>query len=413
MKLARIKLRKTNSLVILWNKNKNIIWSFDKKEKRVKEISSLDEVRPKEYGKFILVLGRDLYIFKIFELPKFKKTTIDKAIRTNIGEWSPFRNNKYFSFSYPEDNKIISLISILKQEDYDEIVNQLRLKGIKIDIVIPESLCYYNFFKESINTVGVIKKESGVELIYFHHGIKESQFIPIQKWNPDSFTYFIKRIGPEGLDLKEVLCIGIKEDENFFSPEDYSIKLIKTENEIDAILKGSDFFSSSLIKHFEKERLTVFNKEDLKYLKPGFIIIFLGILLFFSSTLYYSLKKVSYLKKESLSLKEKTSGLEEKIDRTSNLKRKVDFVLENVEKYPSQLFVLLELQRHFPEETYLQRYSFHKNKIEFTGISSKSSEIISMLNTSKFFKNIKFISSIEKDRLTGKEKFSIALSLKE
>jgi len=36
-----------------------------------------------------------------------------------------------------------------------------------------------------------------------------------------------------------------------------------------------------------------------------------------------------------------------------------------------------------------------------------------MLNTSKFFKNIKFISSIEKDSLTGKEKFSIELSLKE
>jgi len=413
MNPAKINFKKRSSLVIFWNKYKNQVWSFNKKEKKIKEITSLDAVRPKEYRKSILILGRNLYIFKVVQFPKLKKTMIDKAIKTNIEEWSPFRKSKYFYFSYPKDNKIFNLISILKQEDYDEIMDQLRSKGIKIDTIIPESFCYYDFFKGKEKTLGAVKKEDGVELIYFDEGIKESQYIPIQKWNKDSFSYFIKGIGPEGLELNKVLWIGIEENEKFSFPDDYSPEYIKTDSEIDSILKGSEFFSSPVVKNFGKTKFAIFDKEDLKYLKPGIAIVLAGVLLFYLSGLYSNIKKVNYFKKELSNFREKTQGIEDKIDVMDNLKGKVEFVYDNAEKHPSQLSIFLELQRYFPEETYLMRYSFGQNKMEISGISSKSSELISRLSASKFFTNIKFISPVEKERITGKERFSIEINLKE
>ena len=72
----------------------------------------------------------------------------------------------------------------------------------------------------------------------------------------------------------------------------------------------------------------------------------------------------------------------------------------------------MELQNCLPEDTHLQRYSFNKGTIELTGLSAKSSDLLSRLSASKYFMNVKFKSSIDKDRETGLERFSIELSLK-
>ena len=168
-----------------------------------------------------------------------------------------------------------------------------------------------------------------------------------------------------------------------------------------------------MIKTFGKSGFLIFHEEDLKYLKPAIMIVFAGVFLFYLSLLYLNSKKVNYFKKELSNIKEKTRGIEREVYRIDNLRRKVEFVHDNIEKHPSQLSIFLELQRNFPPETHLLRYSFNRNKIEVQGTTPKSSELISQLSSSVYFTDIKFTSPVEKDREPGKERFSVAINLKE
>jgi len=411
MKIPRIRLPQKDVLVVFWSRGRKKYYALNRKERKLREIPSLAAVEAKAFRRCFVVLGRALYILKVVEFPKLKKALIDKAIKTNIGEWSPFKANKYFFFSYPKGDKIVALVAICRLEDYEEAAGALKAKGLKIDLVLPETLCTENFFKGKSKTVAAVRTEDGVEILYFDGGIQESQFVPAQKWTEDALSYFVKRLGPAGLEIKEILFIGAAAAPGAF-PEGLSPVFIRTEDDVETFVRGSDSLSSPWIKGLEKRRVVLFTPEDLGALRPALLIVLGGILLFSAAQFAAGLKKVHSLKTELTAVREESQGMEEKMDRTTALQANVAFLHETIERTPSGLAVLLELQSCFAEDTYLQRFSFNKDMIEFTGLSSQSADILSRLNASKFFKDVKFKSAIEKDRDTGKEKFSIELRLK-
>jgi len=404
--------QKKEVLVVFWSRNRKRFFGLNRKEKTLREIPSLEAVQPKAFGRCLVVLGRDLYILKIVEFPRLKKGLLDKAVKTNIGEWSPFASSKYFSFSYPKGDKVVSLISICKQAEFDEMAGPLKTRGLKIDSVVPVSLCYENFFKGKMKTAAVVRTGDGVELLYFDAGIRESQFIPAQKWTEESLAYFIKRLGPEGQDLKEILSIGPNGDLLKSLPEGPALTAVRADDDMDAVMKGSDFLSSPWVKSFAKARVSLGTPDDLKSLKPGRLIVAGGLILFTLAQLAASLNKVHTLQKELSAIKEQSQGLEEKMDRITALRTNVAFLHDNIERNPSPLAILWELQTCFPEGTLLQRYGLNKDTIEFTGLSDRSVEILSRLSASKFFADVKLKSAVEKDRDTGKERFTIELRLK-
>ena len=159
-------------------------------------------------------------------------------------------------------------------------------------------------------------------------------------------------------------------------------------------------------------RLAFFTPEDLKSLKPALAIVLGGVLLLSAARFGAEWKKVRSLNKELAVLKDQSQGLEEKIDRIGALQANTAFLRDTIERNPSQLALLFELQACFPVETYLQRYSYTRDLIELSGVSAQSADILARLNASKYFKDVKFKSAIEKDRDTGKEKFAYELRLK-
>jgi len=404
-------IKKRENLVIFWNRESQRAAAVNPKDRKAQEFPSLDGIRPRDYRKTVLVLGRSLYILKIVEFPRMKPHLIEKAVQTNIEEWSPFRSNKFFLSSQVRGAKTLNTLAIMKQEDYDQIIQDLKSRGLKVDLALPESFCYAGLFKDGHKTIGVIKKEEGIELIFYDGVVREGQYIPLQKWGEDSLSNFIKTIGPEGLEVVDVVGVGTTEEAR--SPAFGNVsRWIVTSDEMEALLQGSDYFSPSALKALTLKKWTLFEEEDLKYLRPGLLIIFGGVILYYGSLLYSQMHTVRSLEKELEGLKVTTSGLEDKMEAIGRTKKKVDFIFENIEKYPSQMVVLLELQQYFPEGTSLTHYAFHGNKIEFTGLSPTSSEIISRLSSSKTFMNINIKSPIEKDRDTGKEKFSIELEIR-
>jgi hypothetical protein len=360
----------------------------------------------------LLILGRAYYVLKIVEFPKLKKALIDKAVKTNVGEWSPFKDFRYFTMSHPQGDKIVVLVAICRQDDYEDIAGLLASHGLKIDMVLPQSFCTESFFRGTPRAAVAVRGADGVELLFFADGIRDSQFFPASKWTGDSIAFFIKRLGPAGLDLNELLIVGREEGELKSFPEGLVPKFVRAEDDMDALTKGSDFFSSPWIKSLDKRRLALFAPEDLNFVKPGLLIVAGGILLFLAAQVAASWINIHSLKKEFAAVKEQSRGLEEQIDRVTTLRTRVDFVRDSIERYPSSLAVLWELQSCLAEDNYLQRYSFNKDLIEFTGLSSQSAAIIARLNSSKLFSNVRYKSAIEKDQATGKERFTIELRIK-
>jgi len=412
MNIPALPLKKKDVLVVYRSRTGTDFFALNRKERKFREIPSPESIRPKDFQRCVLILGRSFYVFKVVEFPKLKKSLMDKALKINMAEWSPFPASKYFSFSQPQGDKVVHLIAICPQAEYDDIAGMLKAKNLKIDAVVPETFCYEQFFRGKSKTAAAVLTEDGVELIYVDNELRESTFIPGPKWKAESLAYFIKRLGPAGLELKEILFVGRTPGDGESIPDGIPATRIPADSDIEIVMRGSNFLSSPWVKSFEKRKIVLFTPDDLKAVKPGLLIVLGGILLFYAALLLANVKKASVLRKDLAAIKEQSQGLEDKMTRIDSLRTKTVFLHDYIERYPSQVAVLLELQGQLPDDTLLQRYSFNKDNFEFTGLGSKSADILARLNASKYFTDVKFKSAIEKDPATGKEKFTIELRLK-
>jgi hypothetical protein len=403
--------KKSCVLVVFWEKSGFRAWSVYGKNKTVRTLDSLDGVASKAYKKTVLLLGRNVYLFKAVDFTNSNKNVVDKAVRLNIQQWSPFRNSRFVHLSRPRGDGFRSLLFIVRGEDYDEALQALGAKGIVPNIIVPESLCYLRYFGDG-PAAGAVKKSDGIELLSVEDGIEESQFIPLALWTEDAFGDFLKRLGPKGLDLKKFRFISRLKDDFFARSASNQAENVQGRSDIDVIMEGADFFSAAFLKSVEKKRTSLLTKEDWKSLKPGLMIILGGILLFQAAQLYRSQRHLHLANIELAQLQRQTSGVEQKIDEIAAVQKKVDSVLETLRSVPSPLLVWAEFQRVFPEKTNLQSYKVQGRKVEITGYAPQSSEIVSRLGRSLFFENIVFKSPIERIEAANLERFTVEMDLK-
>lgn len=134
---------------------------------------------------------------------------------------------------------------------------------------------------------------------------------------------------------------------------------------------------------------------------------------------------ISFFVKERIYLAE----LSERVDALKDRVREVEHMqgeiadIENkmgsVEKIKvgdiSKLKILKELTQIIPEEMWLTRFSYNEKKgersIDLSGYAEAASEIIPILEESELFEDVKFKSSIVKDKRTNKEKFNLTATV--
>ena len=77
----------------------------------------------------------------------------------------------------------------------------------------------------------------------------------------------------------------------------------------------------------------------------------------------------------------------------------------------SKLDILKELTQLIPESMWLNRFSYDERKekkgIEISGYADTASEIIPILEESELFEDVKFKSSIVKDKGKNKERLNV------
>jgi hypothetical protein len=93
--------------------------------------------------------------------------------------------------------------------------------------------------------------------------------------------------------------------------------------------------------------------------------------------------------------------------------------IESVEKIKGgeigKLELLRELTEIVPGDMWLTRFSYTEQKgkreVDLSGFANAASEIIPILEKSKYFEDVKFKSSIVRDRSTEKEKFNVTAAV--
>jgi len=130
---------------------------------------------------------------------------------------------------------------------------------------------------------------------------------------------------------------------------------------------------------------------------------------------------ISFFVKERFYLAELTgrvNALKGRVNKIEQMKEEIaeiEKTISSVEKIKvdetSKLDLLKELTEIIPEEMWLTRFSYSENKgereIDLSGFANAASEIIPILEESEFLEDVKFKSSIVKDKRTEKEKFNL------
>lgn len=110
-------------------------------------------------------------------------------------------------------------------------------------------------------------------------------------------------------------------------------------------------------------------------------------------------------------LKERVRGIEQMQEEIAEIEGKIASLEKIKADDISKLEILRELTQIIPEEMWLTRFSYNERKgkkeIELSGYADAASEIIPILEESKFFEDVKFKSSIVKDRKSNKEKLNV------
>jgi Tfp pilus assembly protein PilN len=134
---------------------------------------------------------------------------------------------------------------------------------------------------------------------------------------------------------------------------------------------------------------------------------------------------ISFFAKERFYLAELTERVNALKGRVNTIEQMKDDVvtieqtISAIEKIKSdeisKLEILKELTQIIPEEMWLTRLSYSEKKgersIDLSGFANAASELIPILEESPFFENVKFKSSIVKDRSTDKEKFNVTATV--
>ena len=144
-------------------------------------------------------------------------------------------------------------------------------------------------------------------------------------------------------------------------------------------------------------------------------LVFLGIS---SYAISFFVKERFYLAE----LTERVNALKGRVGEVEKMKEEMAAIekkMESVEKIRggerSKLELLRELTEIIPGDMWLTRFSYTdqkgKREIDLSGFANAASEIIPILEKSKYFEDVKFKSSIVKDRSTEKEKFNVTATV--
>jgi len=73
--------------------------------------------------------------------------------------------------------------------------------------------------------------------------------------------------------------------------------------------------------------------------------------------------------------------------------------------------VINALSKVLPNDTWVSYLRYNNKNLQLTGQSANASSLIALLEKLSYFQNVKFVSTVTKDRRTGLERFQISIDV--
>jgi general secretion pathway protein L len=107
----------------------------------------------------------------------------------------------------------------------------------------------------------------------------------------------------------------------------------------------------------------------------------------------------------------KIAGMEETRGRIEELQSRIDYVAGLRSRQIPVLEILKELTQSVPETAWVQSLSYEEGELQIEGYGESASELITLLEASRLFEEVTFLSRITKTR-GGGERYRIGLKIR-
>ncbi len=358
------------------------------------EVFLTQDQLPRKKSHLYLVVNREKLFFNSFSLHT-KKHVKDSHVLSIQKHFLPFKSdfmNIIYSAEKHEDKHFYSWVGPLKVNVesffYDEIPESLIFKGD------PVTCKKYQIF--------VFQRVSGFEIIYYN--------------GADFYSLFEKEAYKIG--AKIVLLarkFSIQQQLNIFTDTDIPhLSSLPPHYHVTVDLASShdkyfflpDFFPvKKRYSNISQNRQLKSMKNILHQWDRNLTIISLLLLLVF----LVNIVGLVLLKQDNTRLKQKFAVVE-KMDRMAETIRfRLNKIAEKIRHYPDHMLYLKTIAETMDEESTLISYSLEEGRITIEGYAPDSLALLTRLQESHVFKEVRFKTTVIKSELSQKEKFEIEL----
>lgn len=261
----------------------------------------------------------------------------------------------------------------------------------------------FSFVSDKISAAGVFMTDSVlVESLPSHvRGVIESRMSGDSLNVVECFS---------GIASKKIDFKGLSE---YYLPADFSLSGIESSTDIGAFALSGLITSKNQILNFLP--VSARRKKDLtpyKFLVFTSAVFLLSLAFYFGAVIYKKNSAFRYYEKELSSLKEQAAMVEKKMAEAEEMEKKYSDLKLIFGWKPSLIEIHKEITNILPPDSWLKQFSVKADAVEIQGLSASSTGILPLLENSPYFKEVKFLSPITKDK-DGNDLFRIGLKIEE
>lgn len=359
-----------------------------------------DEISDVDFDTYFISNSKDTVIYTMV-LPIQVEENLKTVINSFVSEKVPSDNDYKVDYSYIKDKgKLKILISVLKQEKYDEIRNFSYGKADKLSGIFPIQVLFYMFaMQKGIKEGLCVFQENGSCVCFYVENGFPLNFVRV-KSNGDfiaSITRIVSSLRKNFDECKKHF-FGCEEDMecdlSMFSKYTEGFSIADT---IVVFEKSKQIPNLNLLP--VKERKV--NRKIWKYIfmTAGLLVSLFYVFQFAGD--YRNLK--SELSRIEIKLKkEKVSAMQlgKTEDEIDKLQTNLNFLLKYEKQKKKVLLALSEITALSPDDTYATSIKINDNndEIEITGKSKNVYELQRSLSKSKYIKEVTKPGTVRKDK---------------
>lgn len=120
---------------------------------------------------------------------------------------------------------------------------------------------------------------------------------------------------------------------------------------------------------------------------------------------------VDALKRQLKTLEKETTLIEAQQSEIDALREQTQRLIGIKSDAPSLVAVLNELSILLKDDTWLTHFQYAEKRLQIQGQSPAASSLIGVLEASRYFSNVSFVSPLTQDKATGRERFQISMDV--